>query len=98
MQILLILSTSTSHLFSASISTRPVELVGAVILNSADSVGAISAGDAASRYLPGFTPAPMMIVGTCVSYEYGEPCVAVIVSAIYLYGSATITTSPLREG
>src|ERR1041385_7219767 len=78
--------------------TRPVELDGAVTRNKAESVGAMSAGVAASRYLPAITPGPMMIVGTCVSYEYGEPCVAVSVSARYLYGSGTITTSPLRAG
>src|SRR5215217_7955146 len=56
------------HLRSASTRTRPVELLGAVILKSAESVGAMSAGVADSKYRPALTPAPMMIVGTCVSY------------------------------
>src|SRR5215217_2074489 len=73
-----------SYLFSASTNTRPVTLLGGVMRNSADNVGAMSAGVAASKYRPGLIPAPIMIVGTCVSYEYGEPCVAVSVSARYL--------------
>jgi hypothetical protein len=43
----------TSYFLSASISTRPVELLGGVMRSSADNVGAMSAGDAASRVLPG---------------------------------------------
>jgi hypothetical protein len=57
----------------ASIKTRPVELLGGVIRSKAESVGAISAGVAASKYRPGLMPVPIMIVGTCVSYEYAEP-------------------------
>lgn len=79
-------------------STRPVAFVGAVTRINADIVGAMSAGDAGSKYRPAVMPGPMMIVGTCVSYEYADPCVAVIESPRYLNGSGMITTSPLRAG